>query len=128
MMSESERIALITFVVGPAVLAVMNWLLTRRKLDRIDRNAAITRDNVANDHETNMREENDERHEVNVKVLHEIKSAIGGIRDQLRHLTEADLILTRRADRQAEKLEELERTNPPHQLAPSGGRHRKETP
>jgi len=127
-MTETTQVALITFVVGPAVLALVSWLLTRKKLDRIDRNSAITRDQVANDHPTNLREEQDTRHDENQSILARIVAtqagqgkAIGGIRDTLRILAEADLLTVRRVDH-------LEDTIPRDQLyrPPNPARHRQE--
>lgn len=122
-MTEPVQVALVSFVVGPAILAVMSWMLTRRKIDRIDRNASITRDQVANDHDTNLREEQDSRHQDSTQLLEQIvatqagqSKAIGGIRDTLRLLAEADLITVQRSSRLEARFDLFEDTIPRHEI------------
>lgn len=127
-MSESGEVALITFVVGPAVLALMTWFLTGRKIARIDRNSRVTRAQVVNDHgDTNLRDEQDDRHKENhylltrlVKTTEHQATAMGGMRDTLRTLADSDNLHARRALLVDERIDRLESTARKHGHTPIG--------
>lgn len=119
-MSETVQITLITFVVGPVVLAFVNWVLgrkQRRTLERID-------NQVSNDHvddptkTSNLREDIDEKHTAVVRMFRDISQTvrnavrdIGGLRDDIRQLRR-DLSHT------DERVDELERTRPKGNIPP----------
>jgi len=74
-MSDAVAIALITAcgVVVAAAIAALPLLLSIRKAAKSGaRDAAVARNQVENDHKTNMREEGDERHEQNAQAAAEM--------------------------------------------------------
>ena len=97
------------------------WLQRVQKDTRATRvDSKQTRDNVVNDHTTNMRDENDSRHaetrrwfeEVSEKLaavvrdVGGLRSDVGGLRSDIRNLNRADQGL----DRRITGLEEIERS------------------
>lgn len=68
---------------------------------RANSNAKRARFQVENDHETNMRVENDERHHELKSWLRRLDRSVGGVRDDYRLLAE-----------RVHTLEELEMTQP----------------
>lgn len=121
-MSETVQIALITFILGPIVLAIVNWLVNRPQRNAIRRiDNQVNNDHVNDPHKTsNLRDDIDEKHEIvmeeqrntarNVGAIgNAVRSAardIGGMRDDIRQLRR-DLSHT------DERVDDLERTRPP---------------
>lgn len=93
---------------GVAIISAAAAVRANRKLDGVKRDAAATLEQVANDHPTNMREENDSRHAETKQWFGELRRDLGGIRGDLRLIAE-----------RVQVLEELEITSP---------RPRKDTP
>jgi len=114
-----------------ALLATVGIYLGRLngKVNRVRDDAAVTREHVANDHVApdgtpiNLRQEQDERHAANEAKLNTIigrldntDKAIGGIRDQIRLLTDADNILSHRLntlDERTQPRNTIDRKEPP---------------
>lgn len=118
-MSEGVLIALIA--AGPGMVTAALGALSLVKVRRIRQDTAATRDQVENNHDTNLREEADERHEENAGLLRQLVTTVngvvrdlGGIRAEIRALRDDD------AD-QRERLHDLEVTQPKTQ--PKKGRH-----
>lgn len=119
-MTEQVVIALIGAVA--LVLAAMIAMIARVNvvITRVRRDSQITREQVANDHDTNLRVEQDERHDENAHKLDVILEEIGHVRGSVRRLWE-------RSDKHTDQIHELERTGPrPAFSPPPPGRHRKE--
>lgn len=116
-----------------ALLGVQNVRIGRIRRDakRIRADAAETRDQVANNHvdeegrPINLREESDDRHREYKAAFTEIMRAIGGIRGQINTLLASDVEIVRQANRDRERLDDLERTQPSARLPPQ---NRKEEP
>jgi len=127
-MSEAVRVAIVTAVVGPAVMLILGAWLNRKinhlsaATQEVRSDTKQTLNQVQNSHTTNLREEGDERHGelvalvttvLNVqKTQAEVQKAqaadIGGIRSELRDLRKDDA-------GQRDRLLDLERTQPhPH--------------
>lgn len=106
-MSETVQIALITFVVGPIILAVLNWLLTRPQREAIRRiDNQVTNDHVNDPAKTsNLREDIDQKHNIVISMFRGIVRDVGGMRDDIRQLRK-DLSHT------DERVDDLERTRP----------------
>lgn len=113
-MTESERITLITFVVGPTVLAVVNWLLNRPQRHALRRiEGQVSNDHVDDPTKTsNLREDLDEKIGAVLEKIADIGSTIaralrdiGGIREDIRQLRK-DLSHTNG------RVDDLERTHP----------------
>lgn len=85
----------------------------RGRLKRVEKDGAATRTQVENNHDTNLREEADERHEENAGHLRQIVLDIGGLRADVR-------ALTARVDRQDLRQDEFEHTQP---KPPRKGKH-----
>jgi len=101
--SEPVLIALIGCT--QAVLVALVSVLAVR-VGRVQRDAAATREQVVNDHSTNMREENDTRHNETRSWFRDLRRDIGGIREELRGLRSTDRAL----DKRIQQLEEIEIT------------------
>ncbi|WP_104134816.1 DUF2746 domain-containing protein [Cryobacterium sp. Y62] len=132
-MTDGLEVALVGAVVAPCVLFVLAYLgrklsriessaqKDRARLERIDHNSAVSRDQLANTHDTNLRDEQDDRHQENrdlltrlVKTTEHQATAMGGMRDTLRTLADSDNLHTRRAlltDARIERLESTARKN-----------------
>lgn len=106
---------------GAIVVALIPVLIsTRRHARNAATDAAEARYQVANDHTTNLREEGDERHQENTKLLNAVltrvdelaeritgvKSDIRGIRRDVGRLADADRT-------HEDRIHELEKTHPP---------------
>lgn len=122
-LSEGVVIALIT--TAGVVLAAIIALIARVNvvITRVKRDVDATRENVVNDHPTNMRVEQDERHDENAHKLDTLLEEIGYVRGSVRKIWE-------RIDRHTNQIHDLERTGPRPAFAPPpiAGRHRKELP
>lgn len=100
---------IVVAIIG-ALQAVLIVLLSRlsHRVTQVKRDAAVTRENVANDHTTNLREESDERHLETRRWFTRLERSIGGIRDDNRIVrTDLSALSTR-----VHELEQLEITQP----------------
>lgn len=113
-MSETVQITLITFVLGPTLLAFVNWLLNRNQRKAIRRiDNQVSNDHVGDPEKTsNLREDLDEKHNALlilvknvVSGLGNVVSDLGGMRSDIRQLRK-DLSHT------DERVDEIERTRP----------------
>ena len=113
---------------GPVLIAVvgglMAWVL--RRLKQVQRHAEAAADGVTNQHETNLRDDLDGKQDETRGLLTEaidklaqiqkvqVDQArdIGGIRSELRQLHESDAEQVRQANRDRERMDQLERTIP----------------
>lgn len=115
----------LTAVVGPVAVLIVTARLSG-KVKAIRSDVAITRDHVANSHvdeqgrPINMREEQDRYQRELVRRLDTVIDTqrdqgrdIGGMREDIRRLAEADLEQTRIARRNRDRIDDLERTRPP---------------
>jgi hypothetical protein len=129
-------VAFLTVVVGPIATVIVTARLSGKVRDiksdvvATKRDAAIARDQVANNHidpETgqpiNLREEQDARHHEVTDRLTEIRSIledhskdIGGIRHDIRNLYAADGEQVRQQNRDRERIDQLEHTIPRDEL------------
>ena len=94
--SEAVGVSIVTAIVGPAFMAILAAILSR-KIKHIRSDTAQTLDQVKNSHTTNLREEGDERHDELVALVSAVITAqtaqgydIGGIRSELRTLRDDD--------------------------------------
>lgn len=83
------------------------------KVNKVKEDSAVTRDQVANDHTTNLREEADERHHENTATLGSIVRKLDTVQQQVAELFSSDINLHRRAQSNADRIWELEHTRPP---------------
>lgn len=104
-------VALVSFVVSPAISIVLTARMNGR-VKSLKADSKATRHQVENNHDTNMREENDERHDETVTLLKNVIATqklqgndIGGIREELRALRTDD-------HDQRDRIHELEKTQP----------------
>ena len=104
-MSEPVVVAIIGAL--QAVLIVLISRLSHR-VTQVKRDAAVTRENVVNDHTTNLRDENDTRHADVRRWFTKLERSIGGIRDDHR-ITRRDLAAI---SERLHDLEQLEITQP----------------
>jgi len=95
-MSDTVVVSIITVVIGPAFMAILAAILSR-KIKHIRSDTAQTLDQVKNSHTTNLREEGDERHNELVALVSAVINTqatqgydIGGIRSELRTLRDDD--------------------------------------
>lgn len=92
-----EILVALVSAVGLVVVALIS--------NRTRQHAKAARAQVENSHDTNLREEADERHKQNVELLNALASDIRGLRRDIgRH--------TDHITRHEERLDELERTQP----------------
>lgn len=117
-MAEALGVAIVTAVVGPAVLLVLGALLNRKinhlsaATQAVKSDTKQTLNQVQNSHTTNLREEGDERHGELVALVTTVLNVqkaqaadIGGIRSELRDLRKDDA-------GQRDRLLDLEKTQP----------------
>lgn len=92
-MSESVVIALIgcAQAVTVAIVGVLAVVI-----GKVRRDTTATREQVVNDHSTNLREENDGRHAETAGWFRELRRDLGGIREEIRGLRRDDRELSRR--------------------------------
>lgn len=103
----SDPIVVAIIGAAQALLIVLISRLSHR-VTQVKRDAAVTRENVANDHPTNLREENDERHAETRGWFKRLERSIGGLHDDNRLLREDHSALAERVH----DLEHLEITQP----------------
>jgi hypothetical protein len=102
-LSEAAQIIItLVSVLGSVVIAGFTFLGVRanqtRNLARsADTNAAVAREHVANSHSTNLRIEQDERHEQIMDTLTAQTRSINGLKRDIGRLADADLELSRQA-------------------------------
>lgn len=116
-------VALIT-VIGGIAIAVLNRARQHAKVAA--ENSAVVKNEVKNDHTTNLRDESDERH---AEILAEIKSvrevqsnqgrqiaglnkSVGGIRDELRGMRDDNRQVRKELDEERGRIRRLEDTQP----------------
>lgn len=83
------------------------------KVNKVREDSAVTRDQVANDHSTNLREEQDSRHQENTTTLDTIVKKLDTVQEQIGELFSSDISLHKRAQSNADRIWELEHTRPP---------------
>jgi uncharacterized protein YoxC len=103
-MSDPVLVALITGGFG-VLMFVMNQR-TSGKLKRLSGDVKATRYQVENNHDTNLREEGDERHNENSDKLDAILSEIKSLRGSVSRLWQ-------RSDKHTDQIHDLELTQPP---------------
>jgi hypothetical protein len=84
-MSDAVLVAIISgsfTTLGGIILAILGWLLSRR-VNRIAEDTKATRVQVENDHPTNLREENDERHHENSTKLDTLIETVEAMKSSL---------------------------------------------
>ena len=96
-LSESAQIIItLISVVGSMVVAGFTFLGVRANQTRAHarsaaEDSAITKNEVKNNHSTNLREENDQRHFQVMDVLHDQTKSIAGLKRDIGRLADADL-------------------------------------
>lgn len=114
-------------LIGAVLVAILNRNRQHAKATRADvvqmrSDVAVVRNEVKNDHDTNLRDENDERHDVVIKqldqiltvqraqaqALHSMDRGLGGVRDDVRQLRH-DL------EDERDRIRRLEDTRPKEQ-------------
>jgi len=96
----AQIVAAFATAVGVIVVAIIT---TRTRHD-----ARRTREQVENDHDTNLRVELDERHKETRGWFSGLARDIGGIREELRGIRSSQQAL----DRRVQRLEDIEMTDP----------------
>lgn len=99
-MSEAVLVAIITGVQA-VTLGVLGILAKR--IGNVRRDTTATREQVVNDHTTNLREENDGRHAETTGWFRELRRDLGGIREEMRGLRSDDRALSRRVTKLEQK-------------------------
>jgi len=108
--------ALIMIIFGGSswVGAVIVQRRTRREVREVGRDAALVREQVKNSHNTNLREEQDTRHEQVMRKLSTIEStqrihgrSIERLTDDVSRLADADLEQSRQAARDRARVDRL---------------------
>lgn len=104
-----------------AIIGGIGMVTTALLANRGRQHAKATREQVENHHDTNMRDEGDQRHNQNVKTLARLETVVDGLANDLRglrrdvgRLATADQHLTERTTANAERIRELEQTQPPN--------------
>ena len=117
-MSDEVVVAIVTGVVG-VVLVVLQGRSSVR-LKRLELDTKATREQVVNGHETNMREEQDERHDENRTLLEEIRTDLRAVRSSVARLWE-------RSDVHTDQIHDLELSQPARSRfePPAAPRHRR---
>lgn len=111
-MPEAVTVALIT-VAGALLTLIIQNIFTARRTGRVERVVEVVREQVQNGHGTNLRDEQDARHQTNAKTLTENSRKLDDILDDLRVVREHQNMLWRRSDAHTRQLDELdERTQP----------------
>lgn len=125
-------VALITAVVGPAAIAILGAKLNR-KVNHLRADAKATREQVENTHETNLRDDNDDKHAELVALVNAVidtqKSQgveIGGIRSELRAVRKDVSDLRGELGIERQRIRELEDTRPHTQPRPHRPQKKKE--
>lgn len=90
-----------------AYLGILTTLLfqTRTAAKRAEAHAASANDQVTNHHDTNLREESDDRHDELMAALSEVKGDVRGLRRDVGRLWDSD-------NKQNDRIIDLERTQP----------------
>ncbi|ALX67451.1 DUF2746 domain-containing protein [Microbacterium sp. XT11] len=90
-MSDAVLVALITGLLGPALVALITTGIRRR--------VKAIQGQVQNDHPTNLREELDDRHDETREWFRELRRDIGGLRQDLRGVRQDHSALAERVHR-----------------------------
>ncbi|MDN4598838.1 DUF2746 domain-containing protein [Leifsonia virtsii] len=104
-------------VTASLIAAGVAWLASQRAKHARD-DARIIKEEVKNNHQTNLREEADERHEENKSLLNQIIETQADHGERLERLEGSD-------ETQDERIERIEHTWPRSRFMPPA-RHRKE--
>ena len=110
--------ALITFLIGPAVIAILGARLTR-KVNHLSADTKATRHQVENSHSTNLRDDQDDKHAELVELVKAVIGAqksqgaeIGGVREELRGVRRDVSDLRGELGVERERIRDLEDTRP----------------
>lgn len=107
-------------LLGTIVSSVFS-ALTNRRSKRVEATTEIVREQVQNDHGTNLREEQDDRHQQNSDTLAEVKETLGEVLERVEELAATDTHHARRIS----AVEE--RTQPKSPYAPRARHLREDT-
>lgn len=99
-MSDPVLISIVGCIQAVTV-AIVGVLAVR--IGKVRRDTTATREQVVNDHTTNLREENDGRHAETASWFKELRRDLGGIREEIRGLRRDDRALERRVTKIEEK-------------------------
>lgn len=89
-----------------AVVGAVGKIITAR-ISTLSSSVGEVRAQVKNSHDTNLREELDERHAETAEWFKETRRDIGGLRSELRALREGDQLLDRRMQFAEKQLADL---------------------
>lgn len=103
----------------PGVVAAVMSVRTRTAVRRVGHDTALVKEQVKNSHPKNLREEQDDRHDVLMTELGSIRSAqtaqgrdIGGIKADIRGLRTDQSELARQLSTERDRIHDLEKTHP----------------
>ena len=102
-MSDAVQVAIIAAL--PGILGVLISLRSNHNAKFARRNAASANRQVTNNHDTNLREEQDERHSHIMQWLRRLDKSIGGVHEDVRLVS-----------KRVSVLEEIEMTQPKDQF------------
>lgn len=105
-MSDTVIVALIGL--SQAVSLAILGLLAKR-VGKVRSDTTATREQVENDHTTNLREENDGRHAETAGWFREIRRDLGGIREEIRGIRSDHRALSGRVDNIQQKERHYDR-------------------
>ncbi|MFE7067480.1 hypothetical protein [Microbacterium sp. NPDC057658] len=95
-MSDPVLIAIVGCVQAVTV-ALVGVIAVR--IGKVRRDTTVAREQLENDHTTNLREENDGRHAETAGWFRELRRDIGGIREEIRGIRQDHRHLSARIDR-----------------------------
>lgn len=106
-----------------AVVVLVLGVRLNGKVKRVENDTRASRDQLVNGHDTNLREESDERHQQNTNLLHALGENVERLRRHVERIWE-------RLDQDRDSIHQLELTQPPRSRFEPGptGRHRKDQP
>jgi hypothetical protein len=126
-MSEAGYVAVLVAAItasaallGTIVTSVFS-ALTNRRSKRVEAKTEIVREQVQNDHGTNLREEQDHRHRENSTTLAEVSQKLSDVLERVEELADADTNHHRR-------LTTIEEATQPRSPWAPRARHVKEEP
>lgn len=88
------------------------WFRIKRELAEIKEHAAVAREQVANEHDTNLRDENDDRHEKTMAALADLRSSVAtkddvtALKEDVKRLDEKDRGLAQIQAAQGRRLDQ----------------------
>ena len=111
-------VAIVSFVLGPLVTAVIA-ARTSHRVKALKADSVATRSQVENSHDTNMRAENDERHNELIKLVSTVIETqktqgrdIGGLREDIRGIRSDHSALAQQLATERDRIHKLETTRP----------------